>query len=47
MWDALPIFFETGGYSALGGTHYTFIREIPILSEYTIESRVVGWGEKW
>lgn len=47
MWDNLPVFVETGGYSALGGTHYTFIREIPILSEYTVETRVVGWGEKW
>lgn len=32
---------------ALGGSHYVFIKEIPILSEYTIETRIVGWGEKW
>lgn len=47
MFDNLTGALETGGYSALGGSHYTFIREIPIMSEYYTEARVVGWGDKW
>lgn len=29
------------------GTHYTFIREIPIFARYELRMRVVGWGDKW
>lgn len=32
---------------ALAGSHYIFIKEIPIGSEYTMETRAIGWGEKW
>ncbi|GFZ50334.1 hypothetical protein JCM24511_08091 [Saitozyma sp. JCM 24511] len=45
--EALGPVFHAGAHCALGATHYTFIREIPIGSEYVLESRAAGWGEKW
>ncbi|KII83759.1 hypothetical protein PLICRDRAFT_46932 [Plicaturopsis crispa FD-325 SS-3] len=43
----MPAFLRVGGWIALGGTHYTFIREIPIFARYELRMRVVGWGDKW
>lgn len=34
-------------HMALGASHYVFIKEIPISSEYYMESHLGGWGEKW
>jgi len=42
-----PNFFLAGGWSALGGTHYTFHREIPILSSYEMRVSIGSWDEKW
>jgi len=29
------------------GTHFHFIREIPILARYEVRSQIVGWDHKW
>ncbi|EED84659.1 predicted protein [Postia placenta Mad-698-R] len=42
-----PTFFRAGGWMPLGGTHYTFLREIPILARYEIRVRIVSWDNKW
>jgi len=42
-----PYYVRTGGWIALAGTHFHFIREIPILARYEIRSQIVGWDQKW
>ena len=37
----------TGGWTALGGTHFSFYREIPMFSNYEIRTNVACWDEKW
>lgn len=32
---------------ALGGTHFTFHREIPVLSKYEMRTNFGSWDEKW
>lgn len=39
--------FTPGTYMAMGASHYVFFKEIPIGSEYTMEAKVGGWGDKW
>ena len=39
--------FPSGSWPGLGGSSYTFIKEIPIGKAYTVEARIGGWGEKW
>ncbi|KAK4683865.1 hypothetical protein P7C73_g6351, partial [Tremellales sp. Uapishka_1] len=39
--------FTPGPHMALGASHYVFFKEIPIGSEYTMETRAGGWGDKW
>ncbi|CCM05817.1 uncharacterized protein FIBRA_08051 [Fibroporia radiculosa] len=39
--------FRAGGWMALGGTHFNFLREIPILSQYECRSSIAGWDNKW
>ena len=34
-------------FMGLGASHYVFLKEIPLGSQYTIESRFAGWGQKW
>lgn len=29
------------------GTHFHFIREIPILAKYEVRSQIAGWDHKW
>ncbi|KAF9017436.1 hypothetical protein BDZ89DRAFT_1074821, partial [Hymenopellis radicata] len=38
---------EVGGHIALGGTHYMFLKEIPILASYEVRISMATWGEKW
>jgi hypothetical protein len=45
--EALNPLFHAGAHCALGASYYTFIKEIPIGSEYVMESRAGGWGDKW
>lgn len=42
-----PTLFRTGGWMALGGTHYNFLREIPILSRYEVRVSIAAWDNKW
>ncbi|KAG6860221.1 hypothetical protein C0995_015618 [Termitomyces sp. Mi166 len=42
-----PRFFAAGGWMALAGTHYNFIREIPMLSSYEVRLSVGSWDQKW
>ncbi|KAI0267896.1 hypothetical protein BGY98DRAFT_1101856 [Russula aff. rugulosa BPL654] len=42
-----PYYVRTGGWIALAGTHFHFIREIPILARYEVRSQIVGWDQKW
>lgn len=39
--------FTPGVHMALAGSHYIFLKEIPIGSPYVMETRIAGWGEKW
>ena len=32
---------------ALGGSYYTYVREIPVGTDYEIWLSVGGWDEKW
>lgn len=40
-------FFRDGGWIALGGTHFNFIREIPIGAHYDVRSSFGAWDGKW
>jgi len=42
-----PYYVRTGGWIALAGTHFHFIREIPMFVQYEIRSQIVGWDRKW
>lgn len=42
-----PRFFAEGGWAALGGAHYHYIREIPLNASYEIRISVGGWEDKW
>lgn len=43
----LADFMLDGGWVPLGSTSFVFHNEIPILSKYTITSRIETWDEKW
>lgn len=45
--DAFAPAFVTGGFMALGGSHFLYLKEIPMGTEYTMETRLAGWGDKW
>ncbi|KZT05050.1 uncharacterized protein LAESUDRAFT_727305 [Laetiporus sulphureus 93-53] len=42
-----PTFFRAGGWMALAGTHYNFLREIPMLSPYEVRVTMGAWDQKW
>jgi acyl-CoA thioesterase FadM len=44
---ALPAFGRSGGWMALGSTHFHFIREIPFLSNYEMRLSIGAWDHKW
>ncbi|KAG1824350.1 uncharacterized protein BJ212DRAFT_1260911 [Suillus subaureus] len=44
---ALPAFARSGGWMALGSTHFHFIREIPFLRSYEIRLSIGAWDHKW
>jgi hypothetical protein len=37
----------TARFTCSPGTHFHFIREIPILARYEVRSQIVGWDHKW
>ncbi|PWN31936.1 uncharacterized protein FA14DRAFT_181858 [Meira miltonrushii] len=45
--DRLADFMLDGGWVPLGSTSFVFHNEIPLLSEYTITSRIETWDDKW
>jgi hypothetical protein len=45
--EALSPVFTPGVQMAFGASHYVFLKEIPMGSEYFIETKLGGWGEKW
>lgn len=45
--DAFAPAFVTGGFMALGGSHWLYLKEIPMGAQYTMETRLAGWGDKW
>ncbi len=45
--DAFAPCFVTGLHMALGASHWQYMREIPIGSNYLMETRIGGWGDKW
>lgn len=45
--DLFMQFYSLGGYMPLAGTHYTFLREIPILANYEVRTTVAAWDHKW
>lgn len=44
---AFPAFARSGGWMALGSTHFHFIREIPFLRSYKIRLSIGSWDHKW
>ena len=40
-------FVTDGGWAALGGGYYNYVREIPIGTNYEIWLSIGGWDEKW
>lgn len=36
-----------GGRLAIAGTHFHYIKEIPMLSKYHIKSTIICWDSKW
>ncbi|KZT67849.1 hypothetical protein DAEQUDRAFT_672424 [Daedalea quercina L-15889] len=42
-----PTLFRTGGWLALGATHYSFLREIPMFSPYEVRMQIAAWDSKW
>lgn len=44
---ALSPLFTPKVIAALAASHYVFLKEVPIGSDYVIETRAGGWGEKW
>ncbi|KAG1903296.1 uncharacterized protein F5891DRAFT_1018610 [Suillus fuscotomentosus] len=44
---AFPAFARSGGWMALGSTHFHFIREIPFLRSYEIRLSIGAWDHKW
>lgn len=45
--QAFAPIYTPGTYMAMGASHYVFFKEIPIGSEYVMEAKLGGWGEKW
>lgn len=45
--ESLSPGFTPGIFMALAGSHFIYIKEIPMGMEYTMETRAIGWGEKW
>lgn len=42
-----PTLYRCGGWVALGGTHFKYIREIPMLSVYEMRTSIAAWDNKW
>ena len=42
----LPFIID-GGWLALGGSYYNYVREIPIGANYEIWLSIGGWDQKW
>ncbi|KAH9847502.1 hypothetical protein C2E23DRAFT_495197 [Lenzites betulinus] len=42
-----PTFLRIGGWMAVGATHFTFLREIPIFSFYEMRVSLITWDNKW
>ena len=40
-------FMVDGGWMALGGSYYNYVREISVSADYEIWLSVGGWDEKW
>ena len=45
--ELFPQFFRAGGTMALAGTHFHFLKEIPILAKYEVRVSIGAWDEKW
>uniref|UniRef100_A0A0W0GAJ1 Uncharacterized protein n=1 Tax=Moniliophthora roreri TaxID=221103 RepID=A0A0W0GAJ1_MONRR len=45
--DLFPHFLRAGGRIALGGTSFSFLKEIPILSRYEVRVAIRAWDTKW
>ncbi|KAL4070070.1 hypothetical protein V8B97DRAFT_1965357 [Scleroderma yunnanense] len=47
LWKAFPAWAVSGGFIALGATHYHFIREIPLFARYEVRISIASWDNKW
>ncbi|KAL7415350.1 hypothetical protein BDY24DRAFT_382617 [Mrakia frigida] len=45
--DLFTPMFSAGGWMALGGADYSFVKEIPALAAYEVEITIAGFGDKW
>ncbi|KIY50302.1 hypothetical protein FISHEDRAFT_39431, partial [Fistulina hepatica ATCC 64428] len=46
-WQFFKQFARAGGWMPLAGTHYQFIREIPMFATYEVRTLLGAWDEKW
>lgn len=42
-----PAMGQEGIWSPLGGTAFSFFKELPMLADYEIDVHVSSWDEKW
>ncbi|KAJ6572156.1 hypothetical protein B0H19DRAFT_937248, partial [Mycena capillaripes] len=45
--EHFPAYLRTGGFLVLAGTHFDFIREIPLLTKYEARVSIASWDDKW
>ncbi|KAI9066318.1 hypothetical protein FKP32DRAFT_1589832 [Trametes sanguinea] len=45
--ECCPTFFRAGGWMGLGATHFAFLREIPMFSNYEMRVSIMSWDQKW
>ncbi|KAJ3872271.1 hypothetical protein F5051DRAFT_456670 [Lentinula edodes] len=44
--EHFPLYLRTGGVLVLSGTHFDFIREIPMLARYETRVSIASWDDK-
>ncbi|KAJ6470256.1 hypothetical protein C8R47DRAFT_1149159 [Mycena vitilis] len=45
--EHFPAYLRTGGFLVLAGTHFEFIREIPMFTRYEARVSIAAWDDKW
>ncbi|KAJ7669412.1 hypothetical protein DFH06DRAFT_1125768 [Mycena polygramma] len=45
--EHFPAYLRTGAFLVLAGTHFEFIREIPMFTKYEARVSIAAWDDKW